>query len=134
MLNLSKITALFFCAVLFGSFFVLAQAADLEVIKPEFQEMDINKDGFVTSDEIQAYQAKKFEELDKDSNGAIDSGELAADKTKMFASADKDKNGKITKEEAGSQFSEYFKQMDKNKDEKVSEAEYTDYWKGIYYF
>lgn len=133
--NLSKVVILFFCIILFSGVSAYAGQADmLQVIKPEFQKMDTDKDGFVTSKEIQAYEAGKFEKLDKDENGVIDTDELAADNTKMFQNADKDKDSKITKDESASQFSEYFKEMDKNKDDKISEAEYTDYWKLIYYF
>ncbi len=135
MLNSSRAVNLFFCIVLFSGVSAYAGQADmLAVIKPEFQKMDTNKDGFVTSKEMQAYQSGKFEKLDKDKNGVIDTKELEADNTKMLRGADKDKDNKITKNESTWQFSQYFKQMDKNKDDKISEAEYTDYWKGIYYF
>ncbi len=110
MKNLTKTGIIIFCVVFCGGINVFAQPADMQAIRPEFQKMDINKDGFVTSEEMQAYQAKRFNELDKN------------------------KDGKITPEESSSQFKEYFRQMDKNKDGKISEAEYTDYWKGIYYF
>ena len=134
MLNLSKIMVFLFCLILFSCFNLFAQSSDTAAVKPEFSKMDTNKDGFVSSDEMQAYQAKRFQELDKDNSGAIDQAELAADTTKMFKAADADKDSRITKSESSLQFSEYFKQMDKNNDNKISEAEYADYWKGIYNF
>ena len=136
MLNLSKVVVLFFCLVLFANLNLFAQSADINVISPEFQKIDINKDGFVSANEMQVYQGQKFQELDKDNSGTIDQKELLADKTKMFKSGNLDlgNDTKITKTEFSSQFTEYFNQMDKNKDDKISGAEYTDYWKGYVYF
>jgi len=134
MLNLSKITALFFCIVLFSCANLFAQNPDLDAVKPEFAKMDTDKDGFVSFSEMQAYQAQRFQELDQDKSGSVDSEELVVDKTKMFQKADADKDAKIIPAESSSQFTEYFNQMDKDNDNKISEQEYTDYWKGIYYF
>lgn len=131
MSNLSKIVILFFCVILSGYVTVFAEQADLSLIKPEFAKMDADKDGFVTSGEMQSYQFKTFIELDKDKNGTLDPQELTADEIGLHQKADKNEDGKVDIIESNSQFNKYFKEMDKNKDKKVSEAEYTDYWKLI---
>jgi Ca2+-binding EF-hand superfamily protein len=132
MLNLTKIAVL--SIVLLSGTNLFAQPQNMSVVNPEFQKMDINQDGGVTSSEMQVYQAQTFKELDKDKSNALDSAELEADQTDMHKLADKNQDGKITLDESRSQFNEYFKQMDKNQDGRISEAEYTDYWKLIYKF
>lgn len=132
MMFLSKIMVLFI--FLFGGSNLFAQPPDTQVISSEFKKMDINRDGFVASGEMQAYQGRVFEELDKDKSKDIDTEELKADQTDMHRLADKNQDDKITRDESISQFNEYFKQMDKDQDSKISEAEYTDYWKLIYKF
>ena len=134
MKNLAKVVFVIFSIMFFSGIKGFAQQADLPEIKSAFQKMDVDKDGFVSSSEMQAYQAEQFKELDKDKNGSISVDELEADKTKMFQKADKNMDGKVSSEESGLQFKEYFQQMDKNQDGKVSEAEYTDYWKLIHRF
>jgi len=100
----------------------------------EFSKIDQDRNGFISTDEMQAYQKDKFNELDKDKSGDLSAEELAVDRTKMHNSADKDSDGKVSQAESDSQFKEYFRQMDKDKDGQVSEAEYTDYWKLLYKF
>ncbi|TAM37924.1 hypothetical protein EPN54_04710, partial [bacterium] len=102
MMNAARCGIILFCSLFFTGFNVFAQPADTQAVKSEFQKMDTNKDGFVTSEEMQAYQAKRFNELDKDKNGALDSKELSADKTNMQLAADKNKDGKVTKQESDS--------------------------------
>lgn len=131
MVNLSKIAILFFSIILLSCVNVLAEQVNPDIINSEFAKMDTNKDGFVTSGEMQAYQFKTFTELDKNKNLNLDSKELASDQTKIHQKADKNGDGKVDIFESGSQFNEYFKQLDKNQDKKVSEVEYTDYWKII---
>lgn len=119
-----------FCAVfLLCSGRACAEQAGIPQVKAEFQKIDANKDGYVTSEEMQAYQAKKFSELDKDKNGVVDAKEVKADNTQVMQKADGNKDGKITAQESSAQFREYFQELDANKDNKVSEDEYTDYWK-----
>jgi len=127
--NLNKVKIALFCIILFSSFNLFAQQIDIPQTQAEFQKIDNNKDGLVTSREMQKYQKEKFDELDKDKNGVIDRNELKADKTGIFAQADKNKDGKVTRQEGVKQFKEYFRQLDSDKNSKVSEDEYTDYWK-----
>lgn len=123
-----KSAILVFYIVLFSNINVFAQQINVPPMDAEFQGMDANKDGFMTLEEMQAYQEKKFSELDKDKNGVIDKEELKADKTEMFKKADKNNDEQVTRKEAFAQFNEYFNQMDSNKDNKVSEKEYREYW------
>lgn len=129
MLNLGEKKIVFFCIVFFGSVNVFAQEIDMPKTETEFQKIDANKDGLVTSKEMQKYQRGEFNELDKDKNGIIDENELKADEMGIFTEADKNKDGKVTRQESGLQFKEYFRQLDSDKNGKVSEDEYTDYWK-----
>jgi len=134
MLNLTRIMIV--SIILFGSTNLFAQSQIMPATKSEFSKMDTNQDGFVTLNEMQAYQAQTFKDLDKNNSHDLDAQELKADQTDMHKLTAKTiaSKGKITQEESVSQFSEYFKQMDKNQDGKISEAEYTDYWKLIYKF
>lgn len=126
-----KRISLFICGpMIFIPFYAFAASADIQPqpIKPDFQEIDTNKNGFITSPEMQAYQEKKFNEVDKDKNGVIDKSELNADETRALAKADQNKDQNITKSESLSQFKQYFNQMDANKDGQVSETEFKQYW------
>lgn len=119
----SCVFSLFICGDL------LADQAGAPMIKAEFKAIDVNKNGYITPEEIQARQEKNFNELDKDKNGTVDSREMSADKTRILEKSDQNKDGKITRQESSAQFREYFREMDANKDNQVSEDEYTDYWK-----
>jgi len=124
-----KLAVLLLCFALAGLANVSAQQADMQTMKEEFRKMDTDKSGFLTSEEMQAYEGRKFSDLDKNNNGILEPDELKADKTGMFIRADADKAGKVTKQQASFTFKEYFKFMDRNKDKKVSQGEYMDYWK-----
>jgi len=124
-----KLAVLFLCFGLAVPANLFAQQADMQTMKEEFRKMDTDKSGFLTSEEMQAYEGRKFSELDKNNNGILEANELKADKAGMFIRADADKSGKVTRQRASFTFKEYFKFMDKNKDNKVSQGEYMDYWK-----
>ena len=94
----------------------------------KFQEIDTNKDGFITSDELQAHQELRFNELDKDKNEVIDREELKEDKNKVFEKTDTDNDTKISRQEACDRFNDYFNSMDANGDKRVSEDEFEEYW------
>ena len=133
-MNLAKTGIMFFCIVMLGCMNVLADQINvvagpinLQAMRGEFQKIDTNKDGFISPEEMQAYEAKRFNELDKDKNGVLDAGELKADKTGMFKNADKNKDGKVDQNESTSQFKEYFKNMDSDKNGRVSEEEFKTY-------
>lgn len=134
MINSVKRGFVFAGIILFSCINAFTQQIDLREIDTEFQRIDTNRDGFVKSEEMQAYQENRFRELDKDKSGAIDIKELEADKTKMFEKADKDKDGKISQKEAFAQFNEYLNEMDSDKNGKVSEKEFKEYWPVIVKF
>jgi hypothetical protein len=50
-----------------------------------FKTMDTNTDGMVSSDEFNAYHAKKFKELDVNGNGQITLEEMKAGHKKMMS-------------------------------------------------
>ena len=127
MIILTKKGAMLICVVLFSCANALADPVDMQAAKTEFQKMDANHDGFVTPEEMQAYQEKRFNELDKDKNEVLDAKELEADKTNMFKGADKNNDGKVDRKESSAQFKEYFKEMDSNKDGKISETEFKEH-------
>lgn len=126
--------------VLFSCFHTCVQASELGIVRPEFEQMDTNKDGFVIPAEIQAHQIQNFKKLDCDNDGDIGpnvrliSINIAAYPLMDKCAVDSNNDGKITQDEYSSNFAGYFKQMDKNRDGRVSEAEYTDYWKLIHKF
>ncbi|MFA5145117.1 MAG: EF-hand domain-containing protein [Candidatus Omnitrophota bacterium] len=138
MANSAKTGVLFFYIILFSCINAFAQQnvgfmAPEEIreqqIKAKFQEIDTDKDGFITPDEMEAEKEKFFNRLDKDQNGLLDAEEMKADNTPMSEEADKDKDQVVTPEEADAQFKKYLNEVDTDKDGKVSEDEYTDYWK-----
>lgn len=128
MTNLTKKGVIFLYIILFSCINTFAQQSDMQAAATEFQKMDVNRDGYVDSMEMQGYQEQRFNEFDKDKNGVIDTEELKADKTKMFEKADENKDGKVSQQEAFSQFNKYLNEMDSDKDGKVSEKEYKEYW------
>lgn len=107
--------------------------------RPSLEEMDANKDGKLTQDEMNAGQEKRIEErfarLDKNSDGAITKDEypeIPADSPRArfmpdLSKMDKDSDGKITKTEfadankAGAK--EMFARLDKDGDGTVTKEE-----------
>ena len=112
-------------------------------IGAEFTQMDSNKDGSVTSTEVEAWQAKTaaeiatarnkaiFARLDADKNGAISAAEFAKlgpavvkpNAAPLMARVDTNKDGKITKAEHGAAVTARFNAMDANKDGTITQAE-----------
>ncbi|MCK9432179.1 MAG: EF-hand domain-containing protein [Candidatus Omnitrophica bacterium] len=119
---------LFICAELY------AQPQEMPAVNPEFKNIDLNKDNYISADEMRTYQSRKFKELDRDGSGDLESSELKNEGAALHKNADLNNDGKVSADESDRQFREYFRQMDKNSDGQVSEAEYTDYWKLIYKF
>lgn len=109
----------------------------------EFGAMDSNKDGSVTTAEVEAWQARTaaeiatarnkaiFAKLDADKNGSISAAEFAKlgpavvkpNAAPLMASVDSNKDGKITKAEHSAAVTARFNQMDTNKDGMLTEAE-----------
>lgn len=129
MIKLTKILAILFCLMLFTCLNAFAQVCAEAQGKPEFQKIDADKNGFVSSAEMQTYQGEKFKQLDSNKNGLVDSEELSGDNTVEYEGADTNQDGKISPQESESQFHRYFAAMDTDKDNQISIDEYTDYWK-----
>ncbi|MCK9615381.1 MAG: EF-hand domain-containing protein [Candidatus Omnitrophica bacterium] len=127
-MKLGKRVIMFFGFILFIFSNVFAQQINPQPVKEQFKSIDENNDKFISSNELQAYQAKKFNELDKDKNGIIDKDELKDDKSKIFGKADKNNDNQISQKEAFKQFNDYFNSMDANGDKKVTEDEFEEYW------
>ncbi|MCK9573053.1 MAG: EF-hand domain-containing protein [Candidatus Omnitrophica bacterium] len=118
----------FGCFILLGCFNIFAQQIDMPAASEQFQKMDIDKDGFLTPDEMQIRQVARFNELDKDKNDVLDQEELKEDEKRTFEKADKDNDTKISRQEAFTQFNDYFNKMDSDKDNKISENEFKECW------
>jgi len=130
-MSLAKIGFIFCAVVLLGLGNGFAQEDGLQAVKEEFKKIDINNDGAITPEEMQAYQEKKLQALDTDNSGSISKSELAADSDmeKILHNADTNNDAEVSPEESSSQFKKYFEEIDADKDNKISEVEYTDYWK-----
>ena len=130
---LTKLGITFLCIGLFGIINAFAQKNEpnMQLLTQEFWNMDTNKDGIVSPDEIEAYSNKRFSEMDKDMNEYLDTNEMKLDKSGQFIKADTNKDGKVTRQEAIAQYKKYFNEMDTNKDNKVTRAEYDEYWENV---
>jgi len=107
--------------------------------RPSFEDMDTNKDGKITQDEIQAGQDKRIEErfarFDKNSDGVITKDEIpempANSPRARFmpdmSKLDKNGDGKISKEEFAEMnkdgAKEMFTRLDKNGDGAITKEE-----------
>ena len=82
-----------------------AEAAALPRLAQNFDEIDANKDGQVTSDEMRAHQQKKraehWKKLDTNADGAISKSEAAAEPrlAGRFDQLDANKDGQVTQDE-----------------------------------
>ncbi len=102
---------------------------------PRFREMDVNKDGVVTKNELAAYKQKRFAELDANKDGKVDASEidrviakrLERKKVRMryrfLARLDDNGDGIVTKEEFEAKGARLFRRADVNADGKVSREE-----------
>jgi len=108
-----------------------AQQADKQKLTNEFFNMDANKDGVISMEEIEAYSDRAFNEMDRDTNQYLDTNEVAvkSEPGEVLKGADTDKNGQVSREEARQRFRGYFKAMDTNQNNQVTQDEYSDYWK-----
>lgn len=127
--DLTGIVNIFFYITLLGCSNAYSQGINIHTIKAEFRKIDVDKNGLLSFQNIQAYVDKRFTELDKDNNGVLDPQELRADKTKMFATLGINNDKKMTRQEAHAKFKEYFEKMDSNHDDSVSEDDFVRFWK-----
>ncbi|MBL8511007.1 MAG: EF-hand domain-containing protein [Betaproteobacteria bacterium] len=94
------------------------EAAALPRIAKKFDQIDTNKDGFVTLEEIKASMAQHAQEHGQHGAGGDHGG-------KMFEKLDANGDGFISREEAAShpKLAEHFDKLDSNKDGKLSKEE-----------
>lgn len=86
--------------------------------------MDPNGDGKVTLVEAQEAAKKRFSELDKNKDGSLSKDELAAKFSRKFARADADNDGKVTLAEAQTGVKDWFTRKDSNKDGVLTKDEF----------
>jgi len=104
--------------------------------KNMFEQLDTNKDGEVSLEEMTSRTTEKFQKLDKDGNGTISVDEMSVRQKEFFTKLDTDGSGTISQEEAKA-FKEMKREMkqerrasrlmerfDTNKDGKISREEY----------
>lgn len=105
--------------------------------KIEFSELDVNGDGSVTADEIQAHFATRFATIDTDGNGALSADELSAHgeaqkaerhakrTAKMIEHRDTNGDGALSIEEMQpKQAGTMFDRLDTDKDGAISTEEF----------
>jgi Ca2+-binding EF-hand superfamily protein len=106
-----------------------------------FDEMDIDGDGKITAEEMQAHASLRFDAADTNNDGFVDAAELQAHmlaqatarmqdrSARMIARLDTDKDGKLSPEEmragprGGDRFERMLKRMDTDGDGAISREE-----------
>jgi Ca2+-binding EF-hand superfamily protein len=112
-----------------------AQQSAADWAKRWFMENDRDHDGYLTADEVIAYQLKLLKRMDRFDDGNISPQEYcagidpsrSADMArchKQFAAIDANGNGYITAEEVTNYYQLVLKAADVNKDDKVSLEEW----------
>ena len=89
---------------------------------------DVNGDGAITIEEVEAMRAKRFAKFDLNSDGVVDKAEIEARirkriermATRLTRRFDKNRDGRITKEEFNARAVERFSWNDLNDDGKLS--------------
>jgi Ca2+-binding EF-hand superfamily protein len=80
-----------------------------------FGRADLNNDGKVTLDEAIAHGKQRFQEMDKNKDGAVTKDELPG-RGRFFDQADANKDGKVTYAEHEAMLKKRFADRDTNKD------------------
>lgn len=88
--------------------------------------MDTNKDNKISKAEAKGHLSEHFDEIDSNKDGFVTELELNAMKDKKDA-MDTNKDGKISKSEAKGPLSEHFSLIDKNKDGFLTDDELKAY-------
>ncbi len=85
---------------------------------PSFQEMDTDKDGKLSRQEVDAAAEKVFKEADKDRDGYLSEQEFKAIQgaRSKFKDLDKNRDGKLSMDELGKSADRRFQHLDRNKD------------------
>lgn len=104
--------------------------------KSMFEQLDANKDGEISLEEMTLRTTEKFQKLDKDGNGTVSVEEMSVRQKEFFTKLDADESGTISQEEAKA-FREMKREMkqerhaarlmerfDTSKDGKISREEY----------
>jgi Ca2+-binding EF-hand superfamily protein len=88
-----------------------------------FERLDTNHDGKVTLAEAMAGAQARFTELDKNKDGVITPDELGDGRHPMMKHADLNHDGKITLAELQTQTQTWFARLDKNNDKVITKDE-----------
>ena len=92
---------------------------------------DTNGDGKITLAESQAAAKTRFDNLDKNKNGAITKDELPSGRgEKLFERADANKDGKVTLAEMQTKAKEHFASRDANHDNVLTQDEMGHHGRG----
>jgi Ca2+-binding EF-hand superfamily protein len=112
-----------------------AQMTDQQRAKEWFVEHDRNHDGYVTLDEVMAYEAKRFRRMDQEGNGRLRQDEYCGgipatnlpeiDRCHArFAKIDSNGDSYVTLDEIQEYVRAILQAADQDQDGKVSEAEF----------
>lgn len=120
------------------------QGAKGKHMRPSFEQLDVNSDGALTLEEIQAIGKGRFEKMDADGDGFITSEEIAAmgkmrserHAARMMERLDANEDGKISFEEmkehkgkgrkARRSPEKMFDKVDANGDGKITKEEFAE--------
>jgi Ca2+-binding EF-hand superfamily protein len=104
--------------------------------KNMFEQLDANKDGEVSLEEMTLKTTEKFQKLDKDRNGTVSIEEMSVRQKEFFTKLDTDGSGTISQDEAKAfrkmkremrqerRAERLMERFDTNKDGKISREEY----------
>lgn len=103
----------------------------MERHKAHLEELDTNKDGKISRDEVKAAHDARFNSVDTDGNGSVSLEEFQAAEERRkqmrlqrkFERADKNGDGVLTSDELDSRRDGHFDKIDKNGDGEISAKE-----------
>jgi Ca2+-binding EF-hand superfamily protein len=92
---------------------------------PSFQEMDADKDGKLSRQEIDAAAEKVFQEADRDRDGYLSEQEFKAIQgaRSKFRDLDRNKDGKLSMDELRKSAYKKYRYMDRNRDGSIDVPE-----------
>jgi len=106
--------------------------------RPDFATLDINEDGGITQEELQARGQARFDDVDADGDGALSVEELVAQAQtraqeraeQMIARLDANEDGVLQADEmqerGGDRMARMFERLDADEDGAISEAEFEE--------
>jgi Ca2+-binding EF-hand superfamily protein len=109
--------------IIFITVFVLSGAA--WAADKSFQEMDKNRDGKLSSEELDLEAVRVFKENDKNNDGALNKSEFSRIKgaQSSFEDLDANKDGKVTMEELRNAARNRINQLDRKRDNYLTEED-----------